>query len=285
MFTILGTDGKEYGPVSTGQIKEWILAGRANAQTRARAADGAEWKTLADFSEFAAALSQPKITAPPATSQPELIARDLIARAPVLDIGACISRSWNLLRSDFWPIVAATFVLLVVAIAVGVIPFANLLLGGVFIGGLEYYFLRRIRGETPEVGDVFAGFSLAFSSLLLATLVSSLLTIVGIFLLIIPGIYLWVAWTFAYLLVIDRKLEFWDAMEVSRRVITHQWWRMLLLVIVAGILGWIGVIALGIGIFITLPIFFGALVYAYTDLCPPPAAAASSAPAPSPPAV
>jgi uncharacterized RDD family membrane protein YckC len=53
MFTILGADGKEYGPVPTARIHEWINGGRANRQTRARRADETEWKTLGDFPEFA----------------------------------------------------------------------------------------------------------------------------------------------------------------------------------------------------------------------------------------
>ena len=51
MFTILGADGKEYGPVSAGKLHEWIAAGRANLQTKARRAGETEWKTLADFPE------------------------------------------------------------------------------------------------------------------------------------------------------------------------------------------------------------------------------------------
>jgi uncharacterized RDD family membrane protein YckC len=53
MFTIMGGDGKEYGPVSTGKILEWIAGGRANLQTRARRAGEGDWKTLAEFTEFA----------------------------------------------------------------------------------------------------------------------------------------------------------------------------------------------------------------------------------------
>lgn len=52
MFTIIGGDGKEYGPVSTARIQEWISGGRANLQTRARRAGEADWRTLADFPEF-----------------------------------------------------------------------------------------------------------------------------------------------------------------------------------------------------------------------------------------
>jgi uncharacterized RDD family membrane protein YckC len=52
MFTILGADGKEYGPVTAGKIHEWIAGGRANLQTRARRDSETEWKTLGDFPEF-----------------------------------------------------------------------------------------------------------------------------------------------------------------------------------------------------------------------------------------
>ena len=31
----------------------------------------------------------------------------------------------------------------------------------VLLGGLDYMFLRRIRGEAVQIGDVFAGFNLA----------------------------------------------------------------------------------------------------------------------------
>jgi len=52
MFKILGADGKEYGPVTPGTIHEWIAAGRANLQTKARLYSETEWKTLGDFPEF-----------------------------------------------------------------------------------------------------------------------------------------------------------------------------------------------------------------------------------------
>src|ERR1035437_7406561 len=52
MFKILGTDGKEYGPVTRGNVIEWIRDGRANLQTKAKRSDETEWKTLGDFPEF-----------------------------------------------------------------------------------------------------------------------------------------------------------------------------------------------------------------------------------------
>ena len=52
MFKILGIDGKEYGPVTRGNVIEWIRDGRANLQTKARRGDETEWRTLGDFPEF-----------------------------------------------------------------------------------------------------------------------------------------------------------------------------------------------------------------------------------------
>jgi len=51
MFTILGADGKEYGPVTAGKLHEWIAAGRANLQTKARRDGETEWKMLGEFPE------------------------------------------------------------------------------------------------------------------------------------------------------------------------------------------------------------------------------------------
>src|SRR4051812_45019945 len=52
MFTIIGGDGKEYGPVTTDQVRAWIAGGRANLDTQAKIVGTTEWKRLADFPEF-----------------------------------------------------------------------------------------------------------------------------------------------------------------------------------------------------------------------------------------
>ncbi|MCX6954258.1 MAG: RDD family protein [Verrucomicrobia bacterium] len=49
MFTIIGGDGKEYGPVAANQIREWIAAGRASLDTKAKAVGTEEWRLLAQL--------------------------------------------------------------------------------------------------------------------------------------------------------------------------------------------------------------------------------------------
>lgn len=54
MFTIIGGDGKEYGPSPANQIREWLAAGRANLDTKAKALGSEEWRRLGDYVEFGA---------------------------------------------------------------------------------------------------------------------------------------------------------------------------------------------------------------------------------------
>jgi prepilin-type processing-associated H-X9-DG protein len=79
MFKILGADQKEYGPVSSDQIRQWMAQGRANGQTKMQAAGSPGWKPLAEFPEFADALrpaaSPPGQPAPATVSSPPPPAR------------------------------------------------------------------------------------------------------------------------------------------------------------------------------------------------------------------
>jgi uncharacterized membrane protein len=84
------------------------------------------------------------------------------------------------------------------------------------------------------VGNVFAGFNIAFPQLLLAGIVSVILTVIGVICCcLFPGIYLFIAWTFGVALVIDKKLEFWSALELSRKVVTRVWFQMFGLTLLA----------------------------------------------------
>ena len=51
---IVGGDGRTYGPVTADEVRQWIADRRANAQTRAQRDGATEWKTLAEYPEFAA---------------------------------------------------------------------------------------------------------------------------------------------------------------------------------------------------------------------------------------
>lgn len=69
MYVIIGGDGKEYGPISDVDVRKWIVEGRLNQQSLAKSESDAEFRTLATFPEFAAALGLSS-AAPPGIAPP-----------------------------------------------------------------------------------------------------------------------------------------------------------------------------------------------------------------------
>ena len=269
MYKIIGADGREYGPVTTEQLRQWIRDGRANAQTKVQVGGATEWKALTEYSEFADLLASAGggSGVPPVVGavDPEALAAQILTRDYTIDIGGCIGRGWNLVKKSFWLLVGASFVGGLIASGCGV-PFLGLIIGGPMMGGVYALFLKKIRGQPAMFGDAFIGFSTAFVPLMLAMLVKGLLTGLGCLLCILPGIYLAVAWAFALPLVIDKKIDFWPAMELSRKVVTKHWWLMLGFLIICGLVVLAGLLACCVGIFVTMAIAQAALMYAYEDI-------------------
>jgi amino acid transporter len=56
MYKIIGADGKEYGPIAAEQLRQWIIEGRANGQTKVLAEGATEWKALREIPELATML-------------------------------------------------------------------------------------------------------------------------------------------------------------------------------------------------------------------------------------
>ncbi len=54
MYKIIGADGKEYGPVSGDQLRQWFAEGRVNGQTQVLAEGAANWQALSSIQEFSA---------------------------------------------------------------------------------------------------------------------------------------------------------------------------------------------------------------------------------------
>jgi len=292
MYTIIGGDGKEYGPVSAEDLRNWIGEGRLNAQTLAKAESDAEFRPLSTFPEFADAFAPqaPMPDAPPAFSTASLAEGDYD-----LDIGGCVSRGWELVKANFWPTVGVTALVMIIIGGVNqivslltrpamngmilqhqvtpgavlVIVFSTLAsapIYTIFTAGLLKYYLMLIRGEGAQIGDAFSGFGPSIGQLALLSVVQMILVLLGILLCVIPGIYLSVAWYFAMPLIIDRRMNFWAAMELSRKMVNKHWFMIFAFLIVYVLLIIAGLIACCIGIFVTMPIGFAALMYAYETI-------------------
>jgi uncharacterized membrane protein len=197
---------------------------------------------------------------------PRDLAAVYIQRRSTIDISGALSRGGVLLRENLAMLIGATVLAWLVSIGLAAVPVLGWIVGFVLIGGLDYMFLRRIRGETVQIGDVFAGFNLALLNLALAGLVKWLLVSLGLILCIVPGIYLAVGYVFALPLVVDKQMDFWPAMEVSRLVVHEHWWSIFALVIVLALVVLAGALVCGVGVLVSAPLATAAFMYVYEDL-------------------
>jgi uncharacterized membrane protein len=190
----------------------------------------------------------------------EKLAAEILARDYDLRIGDCIGRGWTLVTGNFWLFVGATLVANLIVGAVG------LLIAGPMMGGLYWMMLKKVRGQRAEFGDAFAGFSIGFLPLFLGAIVTELLGLLGCLLCVLPGIYLFVAWKFTLPLIIDKKLDFWSAMECSRKVVTRHWWKLFAFGLVLVLVNLLGVACCFIGSLVSVPVTIAATMYAYEDI-------------------
>ena len=185
MYRIVGSDGNEYGPVSTEQLGQWIRERRVNGETRVQAEDGA-WRLLREVPELVVLL-QPPVVAPPLISAPteaNSIPSDFDGDYD-LDIVDCLTSAWRLFQQQFSTLFGPTMMYVLIAFGLGIfgaLPYigplfslCSMVIGGPLMAGLYVVYLRVIRGETPPLGSLFDGFRKMFGHLFLGNLAVGIL--------------------------------------------------------------------------------------------------------------
>jgi uncharacterized membrane protein len=118
--------------------------------------------------------------------------------------------------------------------------------------GLFMLGLKRSVDQPLSVGSIFDYFGKAVP-LLLTALLMYVMLIIGFLLLILPGIYLSIAYYLAMPLVVEKNLGPWQALEASRKAITKRWFAVFGFMLLFVLINIVAVIPLGIGLIWTLP--------------------------------
>ena len=88
--------------------------------------------------------------------------------------------------------------------------------------------------------------------------------------MIIYILYLYISYSFALVLIVDRNMQFWDAMELSRKVIAKNFFSFFGMYVVLGLLVTIGVIVTcGLGMLIAIPYMYLVVFSAYDNIMGP----------------
>jgi uncharacterized membrane protein len=165
---------------------------------------------------------------------------------------------------EIWLFYIVGIVILAVASAVtaGVGAF---ILSGPIVCSLFYGLFKKMRGGEVEIGEISAGFQV-FVPAMLASIVIGFFTAIGTCLCIIPGIIVAVLYMFTFPLIIEKKMDFWLAMETSRKKVMENLVGFVIFGVVTGLISIAGALLCGIGSLITVPIALCAIGVAYRDV-------------------
>ena len=157
------------------------------------------------------------------------------------------------------------FFLLYTALYMVSMPLGGFLLTYPLTAGFFIAAHRIDSGKPVYFEHFFDGFK-DFIQLTLLMIIQGIVVSIGFILLVIPGIYLSVCYYFAPFFVVFGKMDFWGAMESSRRMVNREWFPVFGLLIVLGIINFVGVLAFGVGVLFTLPVTFCASYAAFDDI-------------------
>jgi hypothetical protein len=219
----------------------------------------------------------------------------ITAERPTLAIGDVIGRAWEVVSANFGLMIGAAAIWILCLVA-GAIPCLGVLIGlavtPIVQAGVYRLVLKLHRHEAAEFGDVFSTFSTSYLQLFLHNLVQAVLIgvtmipgyaliilgsalaqrndaigllfpLMGVLLMLPPAIYLGVSWIFAAPLIVDKGLDFWPAMELSRKVVGTQFFPVFGLAVICGLIFLAGVVALCLGIFVSAPLALAAIAVGY----------------------
>ncbi|MBA4302505.1 hypothetical protein SAMN03080617_00988 [Algoriphagus alkaliphilus] len=124
---------------------------------------------------------------------------------------------------------------------------------------------RISRGVEVSFSNYFDGFSY-WGIVIVTSLISGILTFFGILALVIPGIYLAVAFMFGIPFALFSGLDFWTSLELSRKLITMNWWKFFGFVIVLIGFNILGFLCFFVGLLVTIPVSYFSIYSIFEEL-------------------
>ena len=212
----------------------------------------------------------------------------------------CIKDGWQLIKGQYWLFVGMAAVGMLIGSAV---PMGILM--GPMMCGLFLSFFKVMRREPVEFGTLFKGFDY-FGPGVIATLLHMLpimavvipayflfyvgmifsmaasgagdepspapmlamFVMFGIFwiVILVLVVVISIGFTFAHPLIVDRKMQGFDAVKLSFKAAMANFWRLLGMAMLTFVLNIAGVLLCYVGVFLVLPIGYAAIASAYNQV-------------------
>jgi uncharacterized membrane protein len=225
----------------------------------------------------------------------------IVFRRKAVEPIACINAAWAMVKEHYWLFVGMCAVGLLIG---GAVPLG--ILTGPMMCGLYISFFKTRRRQPFEFGTLFKGFDYFGPSLVatLLHMVPILVIVVPAYLffyvsmvvsmgvaaqsgnepnpaaffgvmgffalfwivMMLVIIFISIGFTFTYPLIVDRKLSALDAIKWSFKAAMANFWRLLGMSLLTGLLGLAGLVLCYVGIFLVFPIIYGSIAIAYENV-------------------
>lgn len=191
------------------------------------------------------------------------------------------SKAWKLIFTTFVELLVVTLVYTIIQIPTNgirikadefewfMVPIVMLAIGyGIFISGpigysVNWVFLKAVRREKIEIKDMFSVFERNYWNAVVAGLVTTIIIIIGLIMLIVPGIIFACRFAFVPYLVLDEKMEAMEALKASWAMTRGYGWTVFFMGLLAFLIVIAGLIMLIFGVLISIMWFSAAFAILY----------------------
>jgi hypothetical protein len=303
--------GQQNGPVSTDEILRLFGTGSIGPRDLVWREGMVDWKPAGEVPELAfqpppppvAVIAAPVSSAvdpyrPPSASWNDLAVSpptgdEIVPGSEPLEIGPCISRSWELVKRHFGLLIAVWVIYFVVSVGFSILAELPVVATQGGADSVEvaypsdavraYNFITRI---AEQILDVFLGLGLVriglnivsnkpadismlfgegrkLISMILASILYGFMVFGGLLLLVVPGIYLALRFGQYQYAIVDKDLGAIEALKYSSKITQGNLLNLFGLIIVCILVVLAGVLALVVGLIVAIPITHLATLVAY----------------------
>lgn len=194
----------------------------------------------------------------------------LVSQGYEFKIGDYLRNGFNLFKKYIWGFISFYSIFLVINLLFQIIPgnywfllsylFQPIMMAGIVIVANEIYM-----GNITTFPKFFESFKFYFE-LLILLIVSAAITLLGLLLLIVPGIYIYASFYFAPYFVVFLGYDFYSALMISHFIFSKNWWNVFAFAIIVNIISLSGLLLLGVGVVFTVPLSLCITYCAFEDV-------------------
>jgi len=216
----------------------------------------------------------------------------------------CIKGGWELIQNHFWLFVGMTFIALLIGSAVPLgILLGPMMCGlyltlfktrrgepiefGTLFKGFDYFgqsVVAALLHTIPIIAIVVPAYLLFYVFMFVSMAAAGagagpgdepspapflgVMVLFGLFWIVVMLVILiiTIGFTFAYPLIVDRKMQGFDAVKLSFKAAFANFWRLLGMVLLTSLLSILGLLACYVGMFLVMPIGYAAIAKAYEQV-------------------